>query len=312
MDGRLGTGATVAVLVVALAGCGGRTQAETPVQQAKLPPATSSAPTTTTPPPPPELPMGGRTVFPQYRVVAYYGTGGTPALGVLGQGTPEEAAEAIDKAAQGFATPDRKVQPAMEFIATVADGYPGPDGAYSHQVAKEKVQEYLDVARKHHQLFLLDVQPGQKDFMQAVQPYQDLLAQPDVGLALDAEWRMEPGQVPGKVIGHVGAAEVNGVLDWVAELTKSRDLPQKVVLLHMFRASMIPDLTGVAEHPELALVQHLDGFGGVETKMDIYHAIAQPGRFHMGFKLFYQQDKPMLGPEEVLRMTPLPEFVSYQ
>jgi hypothetical protein len=251
-------------------------------------------------------------MFPQYRVVAYYGTAGTGALGVLGQGAPEEAAEAIDKAAQGFATPDRKVQPAMEFIATVADSYPGPDGGYSHQAAKAKVQQYLDVARKHHQLFLLDIQPGRRDFMSAVKPWRDLLSQPDVGLALDAEWRMDPGDVPGTVIGHVGAPEVNQVLDWVADLTKTADLPQKVVVLHMFRASMVTDLQTVADHPELALVQHLDGFGDVNTKMDIYHAIANPQKFHMGFKLFYKQDQPLLGPPDVLAMKPQPEFISYQ
>jgi hypothetical protein len=312
MDARLGTAASATVLVLAMAGCG-TTEAAAPQHEAKLQTATSSSPvTTTTPPPPPELPQGGRTVLPQYRVVSYYGTGGTAALGVLGQGSPEEAAAAVDKAAQGFATPDRKVQPAMEFIATVADGYPGPDGAYSHQVEREKVREYLDVARKHHQLFILDVQPGRTDFMTAVQPYRDLLAQPDVGLALDAEWRMDPGEVPGTVIGHVGAAEVNGVLDWVAGLTKDGNLPQKVVVLHMFRASMITDLPAIAQHTELALVQHLDGFGGVETKMDIYHAIADPKRFHMGFKLFYKQDQPLLGPKDVLAMTPQPEFISYQ
>jgi hypothetical protein len=309
MDGLLGRTAAAAVLVMAVTGCGA-TQAAAPEHQAKLSPPT----TTTSPPPPPqkELPQGGRTVFPQYRVVAYYGTGGTASLGVLGQGAPEEAAEAIDKAAQGFATPDRKVQPAMEFIATVADSYPGPDGAYSHQVDKAKVQQYLDVARRHHQLFILDVQPGQRDFMAAVQPYRDLLSQPDVGLALDAEWRMDPGNVPGSVIGHVGASEVNRVLDWTADLTKAGDLPQKVVLLHMFRAAMITDLGTIAGHPELALVQHLDGFGGVNTKMGIYHAIANPQKFHMGFKLFYKQDQPMLGPPDVLAMQPQPEFVSYQ
>ncbi|HEY0498679.1 MAG TPA: hypothetical protein VGD48_23255 [Kutzneria sp.] len=283
-------------------------KASAPAQQALVQQQT----TTTTPPPRKELPQGGRTVFPQYRVVAYYGTAGTAALGVLGQGSPEEAATAVDQAAQGFATPDRKVQPAMEFIATVADSYPGPDGAYSHQVERAKVQEYLDVAREHHQLFILDVQPGQRDFMSAVQPYRDLLAQPDVGLALDAEWRMDAGEVPGSVIGHVGTAEVNQVLDWTAALTRDADLPQKVVVLHMFRASMITDLPTVAQHTELALVQHLDGFGGVETKMDIYHAIADPQRFHMGFKLFYTQDQPLLGPPDVLAMQPQPEFVSYQ
>jgi hypothetical protein len=252
-------------------------------------------------------------VFPQYRVVAYYGTAGTPALGVLGQGTPEEAAEAVAKAAEPFKTPDRTVQPAMEFIATVADGGPGDDGSYSHDVAAEQVQQYLDAARKHHELFILDVQPGHKDFRDAVKPWQSLLQQPDVGLALDAEWRMSPGEVPGQIIGHVGADEVNGVLDWVADLTRQGNLPQKVVVLHMFRASMLPDLDAVdTDHPELALVQHLDGFGAVPTKTDIYHAIAQPQRFHMGFKLFYTQDTPLLSPTDVLGMAPQPEFVSYQ
>src|SRR5262249_18711517 len=36
-----------------------------------------------------ELPRGGSQIFPRYRVVAYYGAAGTPALGVLGQGSPD-------------------------------------------------------------------------------------------------------------------------------------------------------------------------------------------------------------------------------
>jgi hypothetical protein len=306
MHRPLGNALPAALLAFVMAGCGGP-RAAAPSQKTMPPPTT-----TTTPAKPPELPLGGRTVFPNYRVVAYYGTAGTSALGVLGQGSPEQAAKAIDQAAQRFATPDRKVQPAMEFIATVADRSPGPAGAYSHDLAAAQVQRYLDAARSHHQLFILDVQPGHRDFLSAVQPWQSILAQPDVGLALDAEWRMPAGKVPGEAIGHVDVAEVNQVLDWTANLTRTADLPQKVVLLHMFRSTMIPDLDAIAEHSELALVQHLDGFGGVETKMDVYHDLADPKRFHMGFKLFYTQDHPLLAPSDVLAMQPQPEYVSYQ
>jgi hypothetical protein len=158
----------------------------------------------------------------------------------------------------------------------------------------------------------LDVQPGQWDFLSAVQSWRDLLKQPDVGLALDAEWRMGAGEVPGSAIGHVNAHEVNQVLDWLAALTKAGDPPQKVVVLHIFRASMISDLKSITNHPELALVQHLDGFGGVKTKMDVYQKLAAPQQFHMGFKLFYTQDHPLLTPAQVLAMKPQPEFVSYQ
>jgi hypothetical protein len=312
MHRQLGTITAVALLAAVTAACGRPTPAEPPVAAARLAPTTTTSNPPPPPPPAPELPLGGRTVFPKYRVVAYYGTAGAPALGVLGQGSPEQAADAVDQAARPFATPDRTVQPAMEFIATVADRSPGPDGSYSHDVAAAQVQRYLDAARRHHQMFILDIQPGHTDFLSAVQPWRSLLSQPDVGLALDAEWRMDAGQVPGTAIGHVDAGEVNQVLAWLADLTRGGNLPQKVVVLHMFRASMVTGLASVADHPELALVQHLDGFGGVPTKMGIYHAIAAPQRFHMGFKLFYTQDHPLLGPPDVLAMRPQPEFVSYQ
>ena len=41
---------------------------------------------------PPELPRGGRVIFPHYRVVAYYGAPQNDELGVLGIGTPDQAA----------------------------------------------------------------------------------------------------------------------------------------------------------------------------------------------------------------------------
>ncbi|GAC1552062.1 MAG: hypothetical protein NVS3B16_26800 [Vulcanimicrobiaceae bacterium] len=41
---------------------------------------------------PPQLPRGGTTLFPHYRVVAFYGAAGVPGLGVLGQDAPDAAA----------------------------------------------------------------------------------------------------------------------------------------------------------------------------------------------------------------------------
>jgi hypothetical protein len=37
---------------------------------------------------PPELPRGGRSVFPEFRVVAYYGAPQSTELGTLGSGSP--------------------------------------------------------------------------------------------------------------------------------------------------------------------------------------------------------------------------------
>ena len=47
-----------------------------------------------------------------------------------------------------------------------------------------------------------------------------------MSLALDPEWRMEAGEVPGQTIGSVDAEEVNAVSNWLANIVRRRDLPR--------------------------------------------------------------------------------------
>lgn len=267
-------------------------------------------------PPPPapsaQLPLGGRTIFPQYRVVAYYGTPGTPRMGVLGDGAPEDVATRLDQAAAAFRTPDRVVQPTMELIVRVADGGPGPDGTYSHAIDEAEAWRYLQVARAHRQLLVIDIQPGRADFMSTTAPWARLLREPDVGLALDPEWRMPPGQVPGKQIGTVSAAEVNQVSTWLAGIVRQAGLPQKLFVLHQFTPDMISSPEQVQTPPELAVVQHVDGFGAPPNKIGKYRELQRPAQMRLGFKLFYAEDTPMLTPQQTLGLSPPPEFVTYQ
>ena len=58
------------------------------------------------------------------------------------------------------------------------------------------------------------------------------LQQPDVGLALDPEWAMKPGQVPMRVFGHTTGREINEVTAWVGSLEARHQLPEKVVVVH--------------------------------------------------------------------------------
>ena len=264
------------------------------------------------PPQPAQLPLGGTQIFPKYRIVTYYGTAGGGPLGVLGSEPPDQIATKLDAAAAPYATPDRKVQPTMELIVTIADGSPGPDGNYSHQIDQGLAWEYLKAARAHHQLLVLDIQPGSGDFLTAVQAWEPLLNQPDVGLALDPEWRMPPGVAPGQQIGHVEAPEVNAVSDWLAGVVRAHRLPQKLFVLHQFTESMIGDIGAVVLHPELATVQHIDGFGDQANKIAKYTGLQRAAQFHLGFKVFYTEDIAPLTPADVLRLQPQPEYVSYQ
>jgi hypothetical protein len=132
-----------------------------------------------------------------------------------------------------------------------------------------------------------------------------------VSLALDPEWRMELGEVPGQVIGNVSAAEINRVSGSLADIVCTRNLPQKMLVLHQFTPDMIGDPETIATPQELAVVQHIDGFGAPPNKISKYQELHRPQR-HPGFKLFYDEDTPMLTPQQTLGLAPPPEFVTYQ
>ncbi|MDQ7905749.1 hypothetical protein RB614_14615 [Phytohabitans sp. ZYX-F-186] len=307
----------VALLAAAVAGCGSEPGPPAAGPTSAPPPSAgpTAAPSTAPPAPPPaasELPLGGRRIFPAYRVVAYYGTAGNPALGVLGESSPEGILPRLRGAARGYGAGGRPVQVAYELIATVAQASPGKDGRYRRTIDLARIRQYVEAARRHRLLVVLDVQPGRSDFLTEVAKLRPFLEQPHVGLALDPEWRMAAGQVPGRTIGRVSAAEVNLVSAYVAGIVRERGLPEKLFVLHQFRASMIPDITRVQARPGLAMVQHVDGFGTRAEKDATFGRLRRPGQFHIGYKLFYDEDVRMYTPREVLAFRPSPEYVSYQ
>jgi hypothetical protein len=306
----------VAVLLLTVEGCGGGDDRSSrgprtapPGASAGEAPPPSPSPTPTRPA---ELPQGGRTIFPGHRIVAFYGTAGNAALGVLGESSPEGILPRLQEAAAPFATPDRKIQIAYELIVTVALRGPGAEGDHSRTIEAEKIQRYVDAGRQHGVLVVLDVQPGRTDFLTEVKKLRPFLEHPHVGLALDPEWRMGPAQVPGKVVGQVSAAEINAVSAYLADIVREKDLPEKLFLLHQFRAAMIPDIAAVEARPGLAMVQHLDGFGTRAAKDATSRALRRPDQFHLGYKLFYDEDINMYAPADVLAFQPAPEYVSYQ
>jgi hypothetical protein len=245
-------------------------------------------------------------------VVAYYGSAAGPGLGVLGAAPPDLIAARIKAAAAPFSTAGRPVQPTMELIVTVATAGPGPEGTYSVPLAPETVASYHAAARRQHLLLLLDLQPGQADFLTQARRYERFLREPDVGLALDPEWSMDPGQRPGQVIGHTDAATVNGVSDWLAGLVRRHGLPQKLLVIHQFTVSMVTARQQVLARPELATVFHVDGFGTPRAKIEKYALLhGQPPLFN-GLKLFYRQDVGLMSPAAVMALRPRPDLVTYQ
>lgn len=289
--------------------------------------APTAAPTTAPPTGDDGTPRGGPgdsvdSTLPRWRaepvftddnvLVAFYGTAGTGALGVLGEARPEVAHRRLLREAASFERLAREVRPVYELIVSIADAYPGPDGDYSHDLDRTAVEQYVAAARRQGALVILDIQTGRSDFLEVAKRWLWALRQPHVGLALDPEWRMGPGEVPGQVIGSVRAAEVNRVSAWLQDLTLRNDLPEKLLMLHQFRTDMLPDIERIETRPGLAMVQHVDGFGTPGQKRATYHAVTRPDTFAMGFKLFYDEDIDRMTAGEVHRLRPRVRFVSFQ
>jgi hypothetical protein len=260
-----------------------------------------------------ELPRGGRSILPKWRVVAFYGAPQDPQLGVLGMGEPDEAGRRLERQARPYRRPGRPVLPAFELITTIAANAPGAGGEWATRQPPSVIDRYLAAARRHRALLLLDIHPGRADFMGEVRALRRWLEQPDVGLALDPEWRVGPGEAPGQVLGSTDAATINEVSAYLSRIVREGDLPQKLLVVHRFTHDMIRDEEALRQRRGVALTINVDGFGEQPIKIAKYHEFTRPRRRKPnGFKLFYEEDTNLMSPRQVLRLRPAPDLVVYE
>lgn len=263
-----------------------------------------------------QLPGGGQLVVPMHRLVALYGHPGVPALGALGQqGLQASITRARHAAAAYRALSSVPAVPAFEIITTVATAAPGNDGTYSSETPLTSLRPWVEAATKAGMYVILDLQPGRASFLAQARTYQSLLRMPNVGLALDPEWKLQPGQLPLHQIGTVSITEVNGVVNWLAQLTARYRLPQKLLVLHQFKLGEIADEKRLdTSNDDLAVVINMDGQGTPAMKRQTWGAVtaAAPPGVPFGWKDFYVKDQPMLSPSQTMARTPGPVMISYQ
>ncbi|HWB38868.1 MAG TPA: hypothetical protein VG604_01370 [Candidatus Saccharimonadales bacterium] len=263
-----------------------------------------------------QFPNGGRTIFPRYRLVALYGTPAYPALGALGQQSlPASIAWAKRIAASYQPLVHEHVLPTLEIIASIASGTPTENGDYSQELPISELTPWVKAARQNGVYVVLDLQTGRSSFLKEAKDYASLLKQPNVGLALDPEWRLTSTQVPLEQIGSVGIDEVNQTTAWLSQLTQQSKLPQKLVVLHQFRIDMIQHREKLdTAHSNLVFVIQMDGSGAQSTKLDTWHNILEnpPAGVRFGWKNFYREDPATLSPAGTMSLTPRPWYVSYQ
>lgn len=258
-------------------------------------------------------------LLPQYRILTYYGQPHADTMGILGEYGVNDDLDGLRAALQEQADayervdPTRPVKIAFEIIASVAQQDAMSDGSWLLDTDAETIDEYVNYAAEHDMLVFLDVQIGRRGVPAEIDGVRKWLEQPHVHLALDPEFSMDEGEIPGEHYGHIDASDVLYAQQYLANLSAQLGIPPKVLIVHQFEWGMIGNKDSVAPYPGVQLVIDMDGHGPPSMKLETYDVMntQHPIEFN-GIKLFYKFDQPILTPEEVLDLDPVPDVIIYQ
>ena len=250
-----------------------------------------------------------------HRIVAYYGNPHSVHMGILGEYSPEALMDKLIERTRDYSEldPKRPAIPAIELISTIAQRNPGDKGLYVHSTSSADIEKYAKLAEENNALLFLDVQLGRDTIMNQVKALEPYLKKPNVHLAIDTEFHVKQGQVPGVNLGHVDGENVQKAIEYVSNFVAENGLPDKVVIVHQFANKIISNKSSIHPTRNVEVVLNNDGFGAPSLKTSSYHLLVQSQPIQYGgFKLFYKNDKPLMTPKEVLAMDPAPAFINYQ
>jgi hypothetical protein len=262
----------------------------------------------------------GDGLLPANRILTYYGFPTNPNMGILGEyGVNDDldglrAALEEQAAEYEIADPSRPMLIGFEVIASVAQGDAGADGMFLDYTDSELIQQYVDYTAANGMLLFLDYQFGLHPFEDELDAFEEWIAYEHVHLALDPEFRVPPGEIPGQdVFGQLTAAEITSAQHRLVARCAELGIPPKVLVVHQFYYTMIQDKEDLAPVPGVQLVIDMDGHGDPETKLGTYEVvITQEPIEYNGIKLFYPFDEPLMSAAEVLALDPAPDWICYQ
>ncbi len=259
-------------------------------------------------------------VLPSRRIVAFYGNFLSKQMGVLGEYPESEMFERLNTELKKWndADPETPAIPALQYIAVTAQGRPGEDGKYRLRMPDEQIEKAIEMAKKINALVILDIQIGQSTIQNELPLLEKYLKLPQVHLAIDPEFSMKFGRLPGIYVGTYDASEINYVTDYLAKIVKENRLTPKVFVVHRYTKNMVTNLNQIKTVPEVQIIMDMDGWGPKSGKIATYKNYIYPDPVQFtGFKLFYKNDlwKPstaMMTPSEILELTPKPIYIQYQ
>ena len=268
------------------------------------------------------LAPGEGAILPEKRIIAFYGNPLSRRMGILGEIPPEKMLARLDTVVKEWeeADPETPVQPALHYIAVVAQADSGRDGKYRMRMDSAAIEQVYGWAQKRNALLFLDIQAGMSTVMAELPHLMKFLERPNVHLGIDPEFYMHyerEGVLPGKKIGTLTSKEINYAIDQLSKLTVEKNLPPKILIVHRFTRQMVRGSKEITLDPRVQVVLHMDGWGAPWLKFDSYktYIVDEPVQY-TGFKLFYKNDTKkgdkLLTAAELLQLKPRPIYIQYQ
>lgn len=278
-----------------------------PTAQPTLPPTLVPTPTAV------PRPAG---LLPEHRILSFYGNPLATQMGILGEVPPDQMLAKLKQqvAAYSSSDPSRPFIPALELVTPAAQGWAGDDGLYRARMKPEVIEQVANWAEANNALLILDVQIGLSNVPEEVDALMPYLKRPYVHLALDPEFAIPSGRIPGEVVGSLDASTIDGAVRTLSDLVASEHLPPKVLVVHRFTDYMVTNAWAINHSdPNVQVIVTMDGFGPPALKLAQYHSyVHDQGVAFSGIKLFYHHDVPLLTPPQVLGLDPSPDLVIYQ
>jgi hypothetical protein len=106
--------------------------------------------------------------------------------------------------------------------------------------------------------------------------------------------------------------------EYLSSIVDDADLPEKVLVFHQVNTWVLKGEAEIVQHPGVVMIKSVDGLGPSGTKVKTYNTLVSTmtAGVHAGIKLFFDEDTKgghkLMTPDQVLALTPMPEYVMYE
>ncbi len=252
----------------------------------------------------------GGALFPNHRVLSLYGAAG--GFGIIGRKSVNGAGRKLNEQIKPYRErSNEKVTKAFDLVAVIATQCSSRRDKCRTRVSNDTIQRYLQKIRSMGGRLILDIQPGRADVLDEMNHLKGFLNEPDVDVALDAEWNVGPRGEPGQDLGSLSAKKINKATTKLRKMVNNHDLPPKLLIVHQFREDSVRGEPQIRRPDAIDVTLNFDGIGSPAAKRQGYKNLSFAGLFR-GFSLFYKLDQNLMSPGQVMGLKPKPDYIMYQ